>query len=454
VARSSIDFANDFYLRFDGGLAWGGSGGNGGAGGAGGRGGAGGDAGSGEPGDPASTPGGAGGGGAGGDGGHGGTGGDAGVGQGGGLYNSSTDWTLHAGYISGNTARSGNGGTGGGGGSGSIGGDGGDGGVGGQPYQPDHDGIAGCIGGAGGQGGDGGRGGDGGKGIAPRGGGVFTTEPAVLYDANEYFVGGLDGGLGGGSPSGAPFGLGGQGGSGGSGSFGTNAPTQEDPHPGAGTNGTNGVDGANGNPGGSGTGGTSGAIDQAHRDCSGPCVSAPQLTTALPTISGTARVGSKLTANPGTWGPAPVTFTYQWYADGVAIAGATNPTLVPLASLLGDKVTVKVKGAKVGYAPGTRTSAATAAVAKGLLSAPKPKISGTPKVGLVLKAQPGTWGPSPVKLRYKWYAGSTVIKGQVGKSLRLTRALIGKRIKVKVTGSKTAYVTTSKTSAATVAVKR
>ena len=72
----------------------------------------------------------------------------------------------------------------------------------------------------------------------------------------------------------------------------------------------------------------------------------------------------------------------------------------------------------------------------------------------LLKAVPGTWGPSPVKLTYKWYAGTTVIRGQTGKSLRLTSVLVGKQIKVKVTGTKAAYVTRSKTSAATLPVKR
>ncbi|CAB4941810.1 unannotated protein [freshwater metagenome] len=40
-------------------------------------------------------------------------------------------------------------------------------------------------------------------------------------------------------------------------------------------------------------------------------VSAPK-NTALPTVSGTAKVGSKLTADPGTWTGDPTGFAYQW----------------------------------------------------------------------------------------------------------------------------------------------
>ena len=58
----------------------------------------------------------------------------------------------------------------------------------------------------------------------------------------------------------------------------------------------------------------------------------PALSPApVPTITGTAKVGSVLTAVPGTWGPAPVAFTYQWNASGVAIVGANQSTLTPTA---------------------------------------------------------------------------------------------------------------------------
>ncbi|RNL48290.1 metallophosphoesterase, partial [Arthrobacter oryzae] len=84
------------------------------------------------------------------------------------------------------------------------------------------------------------------------------------------------------------------------------------------------------------------------------------LTAPVPTITGTARAGSTLTAVPGIWGPAPVTLTYQWKANGVTILGATAATYKPVAAQAGKTLTVTVSGTKTGYTTKTKTSTATA----------------------------------------------------------------------------------------------
>jgi hypothetical protein len=87
------------------------------------------------------------------------------------------------------------------------------------------------------------------------------------------------------------------------------------------------------------------------------------LTTAMPTITGpAAAVGATLTAVPGAWGPGTVTFSYQWYADGVAISGATASTFKPTLSQLGKRISVAVTGSETGYTTVTRTSGQTAPV--------------------------------------------------------------------------------------------
>lgn len=92
-----------------------------------------------------------------------------------------------------------------------------------------------------------------------------------------------------------------------------------------------------------------------------PLPAAPA-NTALPTISGTAQVGSPLTATPGTWTGAPTPWLlYQWKAAGTAIPGATGSVYVPVTGDIGKAITVEVLGYnQTGTA--VVTSAATASV--------------------------------------------------------------------------------------------
>ena len=90
------------------------------------------------------------------------------------------------------------------------------------------------------------------------------------------------------------------------------------------------------------------------------------ITTAKPTITGTAKVGKKLTAHPGTWkaGAKKPTLKYQWYASGAKISGATKSTYTLKSAQAGKKITVKVTGSASGYTSVSKTSAATGAVKK------------------------------------------------------------------------------------------
>ena len=70
-------------------------------------------------------------------------------------------------------------------------------------------------------------------------------------------------------------------------------------------------------------------------------------TTSTPTVSGTAKVGSTLTAKAGTWAPAPVTLAYQWYRGSVRIAGATKSTYTVTAPLGPGTYLARVYGASM-----------------------------------------------------------------------------------------------------------
>ena len=97
--------------------------------------------------------------------------------------------------------------------------------------------------------------------------------------------------------------------------------------------------------------------------------------TAPPTISGTATVGSTLTANPGTLTGSSITFTYQWRqcdaagANCTSITAATNNTYVIASGDVGHTIRVAVTGTDA-TGPNTVTSAQTSTVTTG--AAPPP----------------------------------------------------------------------------------
>ncbi|MGC4910711.1 hypothetical protein ACLQ2J_33930 [Streptomyces cyaneofuscatus] len=86
--------------------------------------------------------------------------------------------------------------------------------------------------------------------------------------------------------------------------------------------------------------------------------------SAKPVISGKAKVGAKLTAGAGKWSLKPTSYSYQWYANGKAIAKATGSKLTLKAAQRGKKITVKVTAHRTGHASGASTSTATKAVAR------------------------------------------------------------------------------------------
>lgn len=171
-------------------------------------------------------------------------------------------------------------------------------------------------------------------------------------------------------------------------------------------------------------------------------------TAATPTISGTTVVGRTLTARTGSWSPTPTTVTYRWLRDGTAISGATRSTYTLTNADRGKRIQVTVTGSRSGYDAASRTSSRTASV-KGVLTSVLPRVTGTPSVGRTLTARPGTWRPSPVTLTYRWYRDGKAISGATRATYRLTSADRGSRIHVRVTGTKSGYVTASRSSAKT-----
>lgn len=87
--------------------------------------------------------------------------------------------------------------------------------------------------------------------------------------------------------------------------------------------------------------------------------------TPIPTITGTPQIDVQLTADPGTWVPAPTTFTYQWLRGTTAISGATSATYTPVAADLGKMLAVTVTGALADGTTASSTSLDTSDVTAG-----------------------------------------------------------------------------------------
>lgn len=82
----------------------------------------------------------------------------------------------------------------------------------------------------------------------------------------------------------------------------------------------------------------------------------------------------------------------------------------------------------------------TIAAAKKFTKVYQPTISGTAKVGKTLKAKVKTWKPKPTKLTWQWYRDGVAITGATKTSYKLTKADKGKKLTVRVTGTRVGYL--------------
>ena len=87
----------------------------------------------------------------------------------------------------------------------------------------------------------------------------------------------------------------------------------------------------------------------------------PPINLVLPVISGIEGEGFTLSTTDGDWDNEPTSYTYQWYADEVAIGGATDSTYELTASEVGATITVTVTATN-GFGSASATSAPTGVI--------------------------------------------------------------------------------------------
>ena len=184
--------------------------------------------------------------------------------------------------------------------------------------------------------------------------------------------------------------------------------------------------------------------------------------TGLPTISGTAQVGSTLTADTSGIadedGLTTVSLSYQWMADDTNIQGATGSSYTLTEGDEGRAITVTVSFTDAEGNPETLTSDPTGEVAAkpNTQATGQPTISGTVRVGETLTADvtgiADEDGLDNVTFSYQWMADDTNIQDATGSTYTLTDRDEGKTIRVIVSFTDDANNEESLPSAATDAV--
>ncbi len=165
-----------------------------------------------------------------------------------------------------------------------------------------------------------------------------------------------------------------------------------------------------------------------------------------PVISGTASLGSVLTASPGPW-TSGILLAYQWNRNGVPIAGATRTTYQLVVADIGAVISVSVSGSKAGFQTMIKTGIFAGQI-------PSPDFPSTPSPQIILQTNRTyilyptlDWGPDAT-FAYQWMRNGVPISGATGTSYTVDADDSGQRLSLAATGSKPGAKSVTKLSGA------
>lgn len=172
-----------------------------------------------------------------------------------------------------------------------------------------------------------------------------------------------------------------------------------------------------------------------------PAVQPGQITnTLLPVISGTPKVDQPLSAGTGSWNPTPDSLTYQWFAGGRPIAGATSSTFVPGPAQVQQPLAVEVTAAKAGYDSVSARSISTAAVAPGTFTVARAaRLLGKPRLQELVRLDAGETSPSEADVSVEWLRDNQPIPDATGPTYQPTVEDLGRRVAARMTLTREGY---------------
>jgi hypothetical protein len=160
--------------------------------------------------------------------------------------------------------------------------------------------------------------------------------------------------------------------------------------------------------------------------------------TVAPEVTGTTAPGDELSTTDGTWTNSPLSYTYQWRRDGVAISGATANTYTLVMADTGTDVTARVVAINA-EGSGSAVSNAVAIPAVAPISNAAPVASGDGEVGETLSCTTGTWlGTAPITYSYQWERDGTPIGGATASTYLVDVADEGTDVTCDVTATNSA----------------
>jgi len=171
-----------------------------------------------------------------------------------------------------------------------------------------------------------------------------------------------------------------------------------------------------------------------------------RMNSAVPTVSGVAKVGGRLTALRTTWAPG-ASYSYQWFRNGTVIEGATKVSYLPTTGDFQQTLAVRVCATKAYFETKCETSSASAKVAPGgFPKSPVVQLAvGKLTVGSTLVGKPGNW-LTGTSLSFQWLRDGVAIQGANLASYTLSSEDRGHVIQFQVTASKWGYVDQVKSS--------